>query len=414
MRFDPLLPASSHLAGAGAVELLAAALEPGGVVVERATVRSIHHKPGRSMAVVYDATVCADGVASNGAGPDRAGDRRRDVLLVAWTGTKQPPEGTAIVAAGDLRVAVWRFPHDPWLPGLAPAVHRRRVRELLDRLGAFPGQVGIYTRSYRPARRAVVEVSIDGGSPSATGRLLYLKLLKGDGAVQLADVHRQLAGAVPVPGVFGVAERQGIVAFEALSGPTLRQALIAGAAPPPEAIVAFQRQLADVALDSAAKPQRFANPDRHVVLLKSLLPHQAPRIDAIAARARYTPNGPRVTVHGDLHDGQLLVDDRSVTGVLDVDGSGSGAFVDDCANMIAHLEALAYIQPEAADRIHAYAEDLAAAYRPELIDPDVLPRAVASAWLGLATGPYRAQDPDWQDGTARRLDRAAQWLARAA
>ena len=74
-------------------------------------------------------------------------------------------------------------------------------------LGVAPGDVGLEIRAYRPARRAVVEVTLDGAD--ATGRVLYLKVMVGDRASRLARVHRQLAAAgVPVPGVVGVHARQ--------------------------------------------------------------------------------------------------------------------------------------------------------------------------------------------------------------
>lgn len=398
MRYDPELAAAGELTGPHAREVLQAAVESEGLTVLDVAVRGALYYPGRSITVDYDVTV---------AGPDGT---RADVLLVAHERAKGPPEGATVVAAGKLRVAVWRFPNDPYLTGLAPATHPGRVRVLLDSLGAPPGAVRIRTRSYRPSRRAVVEVALTDGE--ATGRILYIKVLRSPGrADHLADVHRQLrAHGLPVPAVHGVARRQGLVVLEALGGTTLRQRLVEGPTPPPvERILELQQALAGVPLDSTAEPQGFADPRRHVDLLQRLLPHQAARIDRLAEAATVEVTDRPVTVHGDLYDAQLLVDDERVTGVIDVDGAGPGLLVQDCANLIVHLEALAMLEDGAAARILDYSRRLAAAHA-ELVDPGLLRTVVAATWFGLATGPFRAQEPDWERGTIRRLDRIESWL----
>jgi hypothetical protein len=165
------------------------------------------------------------------------------VLLVSHVDARPLPPGTFTLRAGDDEVAVWRFPYDPCLPGLPSAVCRPRVRELLDGLSAPAGRVSLRTRAYRPSRRAVVEVTITG--PTHTGRMLYLKVLPGDRADELAGVHRQLTPAVPVPRVIGVAPAQGILAIEALGGVTLRPALTSGAPlPSADELVDLSRRFA--------------------------------------------------------------------------------------------------------------------------------------------------------------------------
>jgi hypothetical protein len=62
-----------------------------------------------------------------------------------------------------------------------------------------------------------------------------------------------------------------------------------------------------------------------------------------------------------------------------------------------------------ADRAETYAAAVADAYRP-LVGADALARATAGAWLGLATGPHRAQDDGWEVTTRARIDRAARAL----
>lgn len=391
-RQDRRAAAVGTLDEATAQEVLEATSRAAGAALRSANLRSVHGRPGRSVTRVYEATLEVEGST-------------HDVLLVAHLDTRPLPDDAFVLAHGEDRVAVWRFPHDPFLPGLPSAVDTGRVRELLDRLGAEDGGVSLQTRAYRPSRRAVVEVRIDG--PEAAGRILYLKVLAGDRAVELADAHRTLIEHLPVPRLIGVSPAQGILALEALPGPTLRQALHDGSElPEPGSLVELSSRLAASGFAGRRDPRAFADPRRHVEALRRLVPDRGELLARVASTAAEV-DGPLVCVHGDLHDGQLLLGETGeVTGVLDIDGTGQGVVAEDAGSLIAHVQAAGEVWPDRRDRVERYAEQLADVYRP-MVGADALARATAGAWIGLATGPYRAQDPDWEDGTRRRIDRAA-------
>jgi hypothetical protein len=377
-------------------ELLATAAEHAGARLIGATRRSVHLRAGRSLSHVHEGVL------------EVAGSQRAS-LLVAHVDLRGFPEGAFVLTCDGISVAVWRFPHDPYLPGLPSAISTARVRELLDDLGALPGDVSLRTRAYRPSRRAVVEVTVRGSD--AVGRILYLKVLAGDRANELADLHRQLVPHVPVPRVIGVAGAQGILAIEALDGPTLRAALVAGTPlPDPEELVQLSQRFAASGLVSHRDPTAFADPTRHVSSLARLVPDRAGVVATIAAAVALEPDAPRVPVHGDLHDGQLLLDaDGHLTGLLDVDGAGPGSIAQDAGNLVAHLAVIGEVWPDAAERAEAYASEVAEAYRP-LVGSGPLARATAGAWLGLATGSHRAQDEGWEVTTRARIDRARREL----
>ncbi|MFA9446533.1 phosphotransferase [Egicoccus sp. AB-alg6-2] len=393
---DPLA-AARHLEGDGALEVLREASRQAGARLVQATLRSVHHRPGRSVTHVYAATLAT-------------GDQHHEVLLVAHVDAKPLPADSFVLQQGADAVAVWRFPNDPFLPGLAPAVHYQRVRELLDTLDGPPGEVGLRTRAYRPTRRAVVEVTVTdpattGADARASGRLLYLKVLAGRRADELAELHRQLRTTVPVPRVVGVASRQGIVAFEAMAGATLREAVVGGLPlPEPQALLELSHQFAASGLRSRRDPRAFADPTRHLDFLGRYVPGAAADLQRLAAEI-VGLDAPLVPVHGDLHDGQLLLADGAVTGVLDVDGAGPGHLVTDAGNLVAHLEVIGHVWPELADRARDYAAAVAEAYRPVVGDRP-LALATAGAWIALATGPHRAQDPGWETETEVRVAKA--------
>jgi hypothetical protein len=394
---DPAAAVSAHLTGPDAADVLGAALEAADLRLDGWRLDSVHHRAGRSLSTVYAARVVT------------ADEQAHDLALVAHVDAKPVPGGAVTVDVAGTPVSVWRFPNDPFLPGLPSATSHQRVRELLDQLGVVAGAIQLEVRAYRPSRRAVIEVTVDGVEDA--GRVLYLKVLAGGRAARLARVHRELEGHVPVPGVVGVAPEQGILAIRALRGATLRTALVEGL-PVPGAgeLVQLSEQLAAAPLTSGADPTRFADPTRHVGGLGELVPDRRAELERVAAVARDVA-GPGVPVHGDLHDGQLLVEDGGIVGLLDVDGAGTGRLAQDAGSLVAHLEALGEVWPAADARVRAYADEVAHAYGRSL-DPSDLARGAAGAWLGLATGPYRVQDPGWERHTRRRIDRAVAWADR--
>lgn len=353
---------------------------------------SIHSRPGRSTSHVFHALVEDEGA-------------QRKVVLVAHQDARRYPKGAFVVRSGATEVAVWRFPHDPYVPGLSAATNVERVRELLDRLGAPAGAVTLVTRAYRPSRRGVVEVSIDTGD--VAGRILYFKAVRRRRAARLAATYRQLSPHVPVPSIVGIDERHDLLALEALEGLTLRQTLISDhPLPDPTEVLALLERFAGIHADPSptADPRAFADPRRHVPMLKNLLPELAETIERVATAASRI-DGVATMVHGDLHDGQLLVQGAAITGVLDVDGAGMGHIAHDAGSLIAHVEAVGSVWPDAADRSLRYADALRAVLSGSYGE-ETLARAEAGAWIGLATGPYRSQEPNWLAETRRRVERA--------
>ncbi|WP_052668920.1 hypothetical protein [Nitriliruptor alkaliphilus] len=396
---DPLELVRPHLTGPDAAEVLGAALGAADLRLDGWRVDSVHHRVGRSLSVLYTARVGT----LDGAG--------HDLALVAHVDRQPVPTGPVEVRVAGVAVSVWRFPDDPFLPGLPSATSASRVRELLDRLEVPPGDVGLEVRAYRPSRRAVIEVAVH--TPGAAARVLYLKVMAGARASRLATVHGELAAAgVPVPGVVGVAPDQGLLAIRALAGTTLRSALAGDqVVPPADALVAVSERFAAANLTAGADPARFADPTRHVTVLAALCPDRRDELEVTAAIARAV-GGPRVPVHGDLHEAQLLVEGPALVGVLDVDGAGEGWLANDAGSLVAHLEAVGEVWPQVDARARRYAAEVAEAYA-RLLDPRDLARGAAAAWLGLATGPYRVQDVAWERFTRTRIDRAAAWAARA-
>ena len=382
------------LLGEDAAGLLAATAEAAGGDLKGWKARQVMHQPGRSTVVQYRAEV---------AWPD---GRASAETIVAATG-ERIPDGAAVLGDGTTKVAVWRWPIDPSLPGLTRALDRGRVAALLDEVGVDGGAVQLRVRAYRPGRRAVVE---------ATGRRgrLVLKVVRPTTVEALHAAHRSLAAALPVPDSLGWTD-DGILVLPAVPGTTLRELLRSGHSqlPAPAAIDALLDRLP---ADLSAGPRRrdlLTSAEHHAGMVASVLPTLRGRLEDLLADLHARPRGDHdlVAVHGDLYEAQLLADRGRLTGLLDVDTAGAGHRAEDIANLCAHLSVLALVS----DRpkvIKRYGAEVLA-HAEARFDRDDLRARITAAVVGLATGPFRVLEANWPQATVRRLDLASEWLAGA-
>lgn len=343
-------------------------------------------------------------------------DIERRFTAVAYVSEQRPPGGLRPLLVKGRRVYVWRYPDDPFLPGLPTVTSNPRVRALLDSFDVVDGQPRLQRRVYRATRRAVIQADL-----LVEGNLVetvYCKVLGGrDRDVieaqtqRLADHHAQLAAHLPVPTLIGVVPRDGILVAANVPGVTLRKAILDDPViPAPAEVAGLALTLTGVEVTSDANPARYADPTRHAETIGELLPAQRAR--AIAMVQACSIDGPMVTVHGDFHDGQVLVEGARITGLIDIDGVGTGHLAHDAGRMIAYVESIGDIDRADSVRVDGYVAGLRAAFADHLAD-DTLARAIGAAWIALATGPHRRQQKDWEASTVRRLDHAERWLRQA-
>jgi len=90
---------------------------------------------------------------------------------------------------------------------------------------------------------------------------------------------------------------------------------------------------------------------------------------------RYGEDAPqeKITVHGDFHEAQLLLDGNGLTGLLDLDDVGTGERVDDLAMMLGRLYQLSKNWERDRDRISAYMTSLLRTWE-QHVDPYELRR----------------------------------------
>jgi hypothetical protein len=350
----------------------------------------VRYVPGSSVTVEYRAKVRWSGGATT------------NEILVAAAGISSP-EGTASFAADGIEVSFWRYPDDPFLPGLASATNPDRVAGLLEQLGVTPGKVRLRTRAYRPGRRAVVEVN----TPRAR---IFLKIVRPERVASLQEIHVAVAGHVPVPHSFGWSRDLGIVAMQALQGRTLRKSLSSGSRrqPGPAALIALLDQFPD----PGASPRVVAGPHEraagHARMLATVAPDLAGRLGAIVERMQEVEPEDAVPVHGDFHSSQVLVSGSDVVGLVDVDTAGVGERANDLAGMLGHLATLSLTEPSRRN-IERYGAELIREFDTQ-VDPVGLRLRVAGVVLGLATGPFRVQSQRWPAETEQRVALSERWI----
>jgi Ser/Thr protein kinase RdoA (MazF antagonist) len=116
--------------------------------------------------------------------------------------------------------------------------------------------------------------------------------------------------------------------------------------------------------------------------------------------------------HGDFHEGQVFVSGGMITGVVDIDTVGPGRRADDLACLLAHLSTVQRMSVEQAIGLNRLVNLWMPVFEAR-VDPIELRLRAAAVVISLATGPYRAQQPQWVAETATMLN-AAEALARSA
>lgn len=395
--------ALSLLTGREAGELLAAAVGSAGGEVVAWSPSGVHHRPGSSTTASYRAHV-------------RWGGQVVEETLVACVGgapTSAPPPGVVVLGDGVDQVQLWRFPADPELPGLSIATDPARLAGVLADLGVpgfspSGGPVGLQVRTYRPCRRAVIEVR-------GTDAAVFVRVMRPDAVEALRSRHALLHDAgVPVPRPWG-ATPQGLLVIEAIPGPTLRHHLrTAGPAPSGDQLLGLLDRLPAEVMDLPVR-RAWADEARHYAsIIGSSLPAEESRTADLAevimtGLAGLAPDAP---THGDFHDDQVVMSGSSIRSLLDVDTAGPGRRADDVATMLGHLEASVLLGAAHPDRLRGLVRDWQSAAE-SLLDARELRLRVAGVLMSLATGPFRTQQQGWQQATTLHVDAVERWVLHA-
>jgi len=392
---DPALPAVGALSGPAAADVLRPAVVAAGGTLHDATCVQIHYVPGRELVVRYECDISW--------GPRRG----RDTLLAATTAHGPLPGTLAVTAetpSTTLHASVWRWPYDPVLTGLPLAASPAALADHLGHLATGPLRVHVV--AYHPTDRAIVRAT-DG-----TGRTLYVKVLPPARVGQVAAKHHALgAGGVPVPEVLATDEANGLLVLPAMPGSTLRDRIKSGHPSPvdPSSLAQLVHRVTATPAAAGRAPGRAPRTQDalgHTRLLATIAPGHRATLALLDQRfgAAMADVERRVgpLVHGDLHEAQLFVDDSgTVAGLIDLDDLGPGDPLDDPAVLLGHLEYRSIVTADGSIRavLRRLITDLRDRFTP-LHGARALDLTIAAVLVGLASGPFRIQTPDWPRLTA--------------
>jgi hypothetical protein len=319
-----------------------------------------------------------------------------------------------IVTWDDL--TVWAYPYDPVLAGLPNAAHAPTVRAASQIAGSTA--FAVTPVRYRPMQRAVLRyLVLSGGGPR---RVLFGKVLRDDAFERTFQAYRNLrrtriARSLPR----AVTGLENLVTFEPMTGRDLRALLKDGSRlPSPGRVADLMARVANAGWMGEAKPRRPSRAVRDAAsLLSQVLPERGAKIAGLAAELAERGEGTPAerTIHGDLYEAQIFVDERHRLGLIDLEDAGPGDPLLDAANFLSHLATLSVSDPRAQGRPLAYRALLRRAMLDALGGSEAeLAWRESLSMLLLATGPFRVQSPDWPRKVAARVDAAARILDRSA
>ena len=377
-------------------ELLGAAVEHAGGRLIGWALDHVDANPNQSTTATYSATVAWPygerdellGVSARASGP-AASDTKAEIF-----------------ADGEREVAVWIYPNDPDLPGLARAAYTEQMAGILtehDVLGrpVAADEVSLRMIGYRPRRRAVLRVDVE---PEPV--VLYCKVLRER---LFGDVVRRhellLAAGVPAPRIAATTD-DALLLLHNLDGRPLAKAVFDETNPcTAEDLI----HLLDAMPMSVTKLERrppWTDAVQHYSqMVAAAVPSATDKLawltDQIAEGLASVPLGNDPT-HGDFHEGQVHVSGGRIVGILDVDTVGPGRRADDLACLIAHLSTIQRMNPAQEAKVHRLIRTWVPVFDTR-VDPLELRLRAAAVIISLATGPFRGQEPEWEWETLRMI-----------
>ena len=377
-------------------ELLGAAVEHAGGRLIGWALDHVDANPNQSTTATYSATVAWPygerdellGVSARASGP-AASDTKAEIF-----------------ADGEREVAVWIYPNDPDLPGLARAAYTEQMAGMLtehDVLGrpVAADEVSLRMIGYRPRRRAVLRVDVE---PEPV--VLYCKVLRER---LFGDVVRRhellLAAGVPAPRIAATTD-DALLLLHNLDGRPLAKAVFDETDPcTAEDLI----HLLDAMPMSVTKLERrppWTDAVQHYSqMVAAAVPSATDKLawltDQIAEGLASVPLGNDPT-HGDFHEGQVHVSGGRIVGILDVDTVGPGRRADDLACLIAHLSTIQRMNPAQEAKVHRLIRTWVPVFDTR-VDPLELRLRAAAVIISLATGPFRGQEPEWEWETLRMI-----------
>ena len=318
---------------------------------------------------------------------------------------------------------LFRYPDDPFLPGLAVAASPIEAHKLLAKhLPISPHRVLVEPVRYRPGTRAVLRHVVHWGPSRKTRTTLFARVMPP------ARLPRLLAAAAlpdrsgfSLPPIVGSWSEGGVVWMSEVPGETLRERIRSGTAPEPDRVLDALVPLWETPLkadegQSLDVAGGYRSTER---LLTHVLEHREAALQALSevtgvlgpfAKAWH----PSTLAHNDFHDDQVLITPAGHLALVDFEEVGPGDAQFDVANLLAHLHWMARFgrSPKACEAYRAGIRS--AALQRFGWDARELDVREAYGIFRLTSNPVRQMRRDWASRVESGLSLAAEVLGPAA
>ena len=417
---DPRLgPLSTALDEDAVAELLNGALAEcveGRVRVAGCLPIYVRYQPGKACRVLYQVTFqeletgaetleLAHAAMLRGDRAERLWSKGEPQRLAERAAALDPePPRTRAAHVPALRAIVQLYPVDVELPGLveaaSPAAMRRRLSALLPD-GRELREVEPELVRYKPRRRAVLRLRLDGGERDA----VYAKVRADERGELIQRSAEALVGAgVPLPDPLGYLPDLRLMLAAEAPGTRLKElrgsARFAAAMEPVAEVLTRLHAARLPELPAPRLEDEVADLRAAAGTVVALLPSSGARVERLAERLiadLAAVGGPSGTIHGSFHDDQVLVSAAGLT-LVDLDSVQRGPLLADVGHFLSYLSA---------DGAEDAREEFLAAYaRGAATGPAVLLFEAASL-LRWSTAPFRELEPDWPAAVERRVALAA-------
>lgn len=266
-----------------------------------------------------------------------AGKNGYVVDLAAEGDSQSTLENHVFVPPEKTRLAPYVYPMDPELPAFASFVTPNSLLQISSQL--FPGVASIQARllSYRPLRRAIMELSVDD-------RKFFVRILKPSRIRQAVENHRlvQKAG-IPTPEIAWWSDN-GVMVISGAEGASAHEVIDKGNEARIFGIWLETRARVKKVTCTLRKPSSLQGADWILLRLGELYPNLMDKLRNLeknlsGARSAENEENSSVVRHGDLHFGQLILDptDLQLQSLLDLDTLGIGDPADDFAALSSQL-----------------------------------------------------------------------------
>lgn len=298
---------------------------------------------------------------------------------------------------------VFRYPDDPYLPGLRLAGDAVSAHGLLTKyVAASPHRIRVEAVRYRPSTRAVLR-HIAIWRPARLGSLtLFVRVVpprRVDRLVTAAELAE--SSGFRIPPLLGVWPEGGVIWMTKVPGETVRDLIRKGEAPNPRVLLDGLARLWSRRLEAARGHPLdvrggFEMTER---LLSHLLESEEARCllqrvtDVLRPFAQTWQ--PTSLAHNDFYDDQVLVTPEGQLAMVDFEEIGPGDPLLDVGNMLAHLRWMARFG-NAPEACNSYLRDLRSAALAHFgCDARGLDLREAYAIFRLSAGPIRQLRRQW-------------------